>query len=157
MMEKKEGISVSTSWKGGRKSFSHASNILRFERPNAIYPFSSSLKFWCLEKVIDLSLQVPQYLSLLLYTVVNREFSQILVYRKQFLTNYLCTVRIISKLPRVSTVHCTYVRIVYCTTHKCTRTVQLRARLDCLTKPSNIMHLTKTGLSKLQNIDLFTK
>ncbi len=33
----------------------------------------------------------------------------------------------------------------------------VRARLDCLTKPSDVMHLTKSGWPKLQKIDKFTK
>ncbi len=33
----------------------------------------------------------------------------------------------------------------------------VRAHLDCLAKPSDIMHLTKSDLSKLQDKDFFTK
>ncbi len=40
-------------------------------------------------------------------------------------------------------------------TKKITTTV--RARLDCLTKPSNISHLTKPGCTKIQNTAIFAK
>ncbi len=44
-----------------------------------------------------------------------------------------------------------YLKLVY------EANIQLRARLDCLTKPSDISHLTKSGPPKLQNSAIFAK